>query len=423
MEQLQSPFVFLSYATPDRQRAREIHRFLEVNGINVWIDEERLDGGQPWKLEIQRAVNAADLVVLLISPASMERNGFYHREMGMVLENAQHRPHGRVFPIPVLLDAEMEIPERLAELHCIRLAGEADRDKLLRAVRRGLGQQEASRETIRRESEIDWSFHSLEERWEGLPGYDAQISWPRYTSSRYRLISHASDAIRAEMQLMLAGERAVKLAQQSDAHSFGQDRVLRTNALSVTVEDPVIQHHVLTQYATVYGYWAGAIHGFHAPRSWVFLLEPLIPIARLEVVFREPEVAFAVLQAEARTRLLAELEAMDPSETDDARTSRTAWIDEGTADWDAFGCFGFEPSGLGLRFAPYCVAAYAFGTLAVRIPYGAIEELLRRPYSDALGLRYGLDDAGASPTVQTDAGAEAAEWPPPSGSGQGDWWK
>jgi hypothetical protein len=189
----------------------------------------------------------------------------------------------------------------------------------------------------------------------------------------------------------------------------------------VTLEDPAIKHHVLTQYATVYGYWAGAMHGFQAPLSWVFMLEPLVPVARLEAVFREPDVAFPHLKAEVRARLLAEMEAGDPSETADSLESRREWINRGTADWDPFSCFGFEPSGLGLRFAPYLVAPYSSGTVSVRIPYGVIKEMLRRPYADALGLSHWFDDADVS--ADTGSDAEPASWPPPSGDDTGDWWR
>jgi hypothetical protein len=150
------------------------------------------------------------------------------------------------------------------------------------------------------------------------------------------------------------------------------------------------------------------------------LLDPLVPIADLRAVFKDPEAAFAVLQAQARARLLTRLEAMDPVEDEDERGFREDWIRRGTVDWEAFGCFGFEDGGLGLRFAPYLVAPYSFGTMSIRIPYGVIKELLRRPYFDALGLAYRVDDAGGDADA---AEAPAETWPPPSTDGEGDWWR
>lgn len=421
MEPLQTPFVFLSYANPDRERVLQVRDALEANGISTWMDGKRLRPGEFWELEIMQALNAASAILLFISHSSIDHTGYYQREMRMALEKAKERPIGRIYAIPVRLDPDVPIPEYLRDRHCPTLSGAADYEVLVDTLRTEFGLIDNARRAVRRESEIDWEFRTLEEKWQGLPGYEAQVAWPVYASARYPLVSHASDVIRAEMQMMLAGERAVMLDQQSDAHSFGQDKLHRTNALSVTLEDPVIKNRVMTQYATVYGYWAGAIHGFHGPRSWVFVLEPLVPIASLQVVFRDAEAAFPVLQAEARMRLFAELEAMEPSETEEGRASRKQSIDEGTADWDAFGCFGFEPSGLGLRFAPYAVAAYAFGTVSVRIPYAAIKELLRRPIFDALGLNHWSDgDDAAAPAEMN---ADAASWPPPSGSGDGDWWR
>jgi hypothetical protein len=419
MESLQTPFVFLSYAHPDRERVLRVYDVLSAHGISAWLDVKRLRPGEPWDLYIERALGAATAIVLLISRASIDRTGYVQREMRMALEKAQYRPVGRIYAIPVLLDPGMPIPEQVSHLHCLTLSGPADHESLVEAIRASLGESDRAREAVKSEAEIDWEFHRRDEAWEGHPGYEAQIVWPAYTSARYPLIAHVSDAIRSEMQMMLAGERAVKLEQQPDIHSFGQEKVLRTNALSITLEDPLIKHRVLTQYASVYGYWAGAAHGYHGPRSWVFVLEPLVRIARLEAVFQEPVAAFTVLQAEARIRLFAELEAVDPSETEDQRASRTEWIATGTADWNAFSCFGFEPAGVGLRFPPYQVTAYSFGTVSVLIPYAVVKELLRRPYFDALGLNYTFDEADAAAPAE----ADAASWPPPSADGAGDWWK
>lgn len=407
MMPLQSPFVFLSYATPDRARVREVRQFLQANGIHAWLDEEDIRGGERWELEIERALDAAELVVVLISPASMDRDGFYHRELRMVLERAQRRPSGRVFPIPVLLDPHMNPPELIRDLHCIRLTGQEGWDRLLRDVRGALGQQEQARDAIRQDAEIDWSFPSQEEKWDGLPGYDAEISWPEYTSTRFPLLSQVGDAIRAEMQMMLASERGVRFYQEPDIYSHGQEKWERTNTLSVSFEDPIIRHRVLTQFARVYMYGAGTLHGNHAPQSWVFVLDPLVPIHRLEMVFSHAESVFARLQEEVRTLVLAELEAHDPGESEEVREARRSWIEEGTKDWEAFRCFGFEPGGLRLRFAPYVVAPYAVGTVSVLVPYAVVKEHFHRPYVDVLGLRWG-DDSEVVPWQPTSE--ESSAW-------------
>lgn len=419
MEDLQSPFVFLSYAAPDKERVLAIREFLNASGISVWLDD-RIHAGQRWEAEIQYALNAAELALVFLSAAALEWEGYFQEEFRMIQEKARYRPDSRAFTIPVLLDAGMPIPEIVRDLRCVQLTAPAGYTELLRAIRGGMGQREREREAIRSEAEIDWKFHSLEEKWDGLPGYEARVSWPVYTSTRYPLISHIGDAIRAEMQMMLAGERGVMLDPQPEIHSVAQEKVFRTNALNVALEDPVIRNRVFTQYATIYGYWAGAAHGHQGPRSWVFVLEPLVPIADLRVVFKDPDAAFAVLQAQARARLFARLEAVDPVEDEDERDFRKDRIHRGTVDWESFGCFGFEDGGLGLRFAPNLVADYSFGTMSVRIPYGVIKELLRRPYFDALGLAYWVDDAAGDADA---AEAPAETWPPPSADGEGDWWR
>lgn len=388
METLPSPLVFLSYASPDRDRVLEIHELLVANGINVWMDVIQLHAGQRWEFEIVRALDSADAAVLCISHNSVDRTGFVQREFRMVLEKLQDRPAGRIYAVPVLLDPDVPIPYEIKHLHVQTLASPKDEDALIRAVRAALDQRAEVREATQSEAEVEWTFGSMKEAWEGLPGYEAEISWPSYRSTRYPLVTHASDAIRAEMQLLLAQMRAVKLDQRPAWHSFAQEPYRRTNSLSVTWDDPVVRNRVLSQQATIHTYGAGAAHGNHPCRSWVFILDPLVPVESLASVFEDPDAALACLQSEARPRLLEELEAIVSSHGDDDRRYRNQQIEEGTVGWDAFTCFGFEESGLRLRFSPYQVAAYVYGSPSVLIPYSAIAPLFRRPYMDALGLEW-----------------------------------
>lgn len=430
MEPLEPPFVFFSYASPDRDRVRPVYDLLSANGVGVWMDVERILPGQHWDSEIRGALEAAAAVVVFISRNSVDRTGYVQRELRMVVDKLHERPDHRIYAIPVALDPGVAIPDPLKHLHFLALASAGYQDQLLDAIHAALGSAERAREVAQIKTEVQWRFDSCTEAWEGLPGYDVEVTWPIYRSETYPLVSQISDAIRSELQMMVARERSAKLGQLPEHFSFAQRASQRTDLLRVTCGDPVIKGRVLSQQLEIYTYGGGAIHGNYGFGSWVFVLDPLVRIERLAVVFQDPDAGLALLQAEARARLkvaLAQLEQSRVSEAGPPSSEETVpvcvpgpWVGEegrpagaedprvreeelcvgeerpfeddllvyGTADWDAFAHFGFAEDGLLLLFPPYQVAPYYTGSHSVVVPYKSIFPLLRRPYADALGLSW-----------------------------------
>jgi hypothetical protein len=67
--------VFLSYASPDRDRVGPYADALESHGFNVWVDYKRLKAGQNWNFEIRRELEKAAVIVVFISNNSVDRRG------------------------------------------------------------------------------------------------------------------------------------------------------------------------------------------------------------------------------------------------------------------------------------------------------------------------------------------------------------
>jgi hypothetical protein len=64
--------VFLSYSRKDKEFAFDLKNSLEQQGIDVWIDQEDIRAGLKWSTAIQHGLRDSDLMILLISPTSME---------------------------------------------------------------------------------------------------------------------------------------------------------------------------------------------------------------------------------------------------------------------------------------------------------------------------------------------------------------
>lgn len=95
-------------------RCARVDQRLEKEGrIDPWLDEEKLYPGQDWDLEIEKAVEATNAVVVCLSNNSVSKEGYLQRELRFVLRIADFKPEGAVFVIPVRLD-ECPMPRRLS---------------------------------------------------------------------------------------------------------------------------------------------------------------------------------------------------------------------------------------------------------------------------------------------------------------------
>src|SRR5258708_2957744 len=66
------PYVFLSYASADRERALRIADLLEKQGVSVWLDRKGIGGGASWSGEIVRGIKGCAALVVACSPAAAE---------------------------------------------------------------------------------------------------------------------------------------------------------------------------------------------------------------------------------------------------------------------------------------------------------------------------------------------------------------
>ena len=83
--------IFISYASPDRERVLPYFNWLEKQGFNVWIDCRRLKAGQNWDFEIKRALDKATFVLMFVSNLSYDRRGYLQRELKLALDKLSEK--------------------------------------------------------------------------------------------------------------------------------------------------------------------------------------------------------------------------------------------------------------------------------------------------------------------------------------------
>lgn len=105
--------VFLCHSSNDKPAVRELYQQLRAEPwIQPWLDEEELYPGADWNLEIEKAVEASDAILVCLTNGSITKEGYVQRELRVVLDFADYKPEGTLYIIPVRLE-ECEPPRRL----------------------------------------------------------------------------------------------------------------------------------------------------------------------------------------------------------------------------------------------------------------------------------------------------------------------
>ena len=125
--------VFLCHAHSDKADVKALYERLIKDGVDVWLDKEKLLPGQDWELEIRKAVRESDVIVICLSN-EFNSAGFRQKEVRLALDTAMEKPEGEIFIIPARLEA-CETLESLRTWHWVDLFDDNGYDKLLRALR------------------------------------------------------------------------------------------------------------------------------------------------------------------------------------------------------------------------------------------------------------------------------------------------
>lgn len=110
--------VFLCYAKEDRNKVRELYHWLQKDNFTVWFDEEEILPGQDWELEIEKAINGTDAVIVFLSNQAIVKEGYVQKEIHHILDVALRKPEGKIFVIPLRLD-DCSVPLRLQAWHWV----------------------------------------------------------------------------------------------------------------------------------------------------------------------------------------------------------------------------------------------------------------------------------------------------------------
>jgi TolB-like protein/tetratricopeptide (TPR) repeat protein len=133
--------VFLSYAREDSAAARRIADALRGFGVEVWLDQSELRGGDAWDQKIRRQIKDCALFVPLVSAHTQSRGeGYFRLEWKLAAERTHLMAEGVPFIAPVVIDETPDsaaaVPPEFLRVQWTRLTGAEPTPEFVAQVKR-----------------------------------------------------------------------------------------------------------------------------------------------------------------------------------------------------------------------------------------------------------------------------------------------
>jgi TolB-like protein/Tfp pilus assembly protein PilF len=120
--------VFLSYASQDAEAAQKICEALRAGGVEVFLDQSELRGGDAWDQKIRKQIKTCALFIPVISHATHDRReGYFRLEWKLAVDRSHLMDAELAFLMPVVIDDTRDdderVPDRFREVQWTHLPG------------------------------------------------------------------------------------------------------------------------------------------------------------------------------------------------------------------------------------------------------------------------------------------------------------
>lgn len=130
--------VFISYVHEDVVTVRRLFKGLEEAGLRPWMDEMSMEGGRRWDPELERQIELADFVVVVLTPSlALKTDSYVNKEIALAIERSKRiRSSSGSFLIPLVMSdnwSDCVYPE-LEPFHRLQLRSDTFAEDLARLV-------------------------------------------------------------------------------------------------------------------------------------------------------------------------------------------------------------------------------------------------------------------------------------------------
>jgi hypothetical protein len=359
--------VFVSYAKEDQDLALKYYDLFLQEGAAPWMDVKHLLPGQNWEAEIEKAFSDANVVVLLLSKRSVNKRGFVQREANDAIERLRYKQPTDIYVIPLLLEP-CDVPSHIAgRLQYVDLSTAG-----------AWGQVQASLKIAAEQQSIELTkgldagpfrvfTDRLEEQWQGAPGHDIKIEYPRFEST-------SLPDIAKELTVFFSG-RAARTLIESRQNPWDQSpdlfpKIDGFTAMNGRWDSFGVIHSTSRLLSLTYEvgwYGAGAAHPNAHFETYNFAIQDRLHLLSLENFFKDESAAIKRISELCIAALGREYWSRMGEMPDD---DQLKWFQNGAGpDVENFSAFTVSADHFTFLFAPYQVSSYAMGRWSVDVSF------------------------------------------------------
>lgn len=367
--------VFMSYAKEDRDRALKYYDLFLQEGASPWMDVKHLLPGQNWEAEIDKAFSDANVVVLLLSKQSVNKRGFVQREANDAIDRLRYKQPTDIYVIPLLLEP-CDVPSHIAgRLQHVDLSTAGAWSQVQASLRIAAEQQSIELAKGLNVGPFRVFTEKLEEQWNGVPGHDIKIEYPRFESASIPNIAK-------ELTFFFSG-RAAKTLIESRQKPWDQSpdlfpKIDGFTAMNGRWDDFGVVHstpELLSLAYEVGWYGAGAAHPNSHFETYNFATQDRLHLLGLEDFFKDGPVAIARISELCIDALGREYWSRMDEKPDDGQLK---WFQDGAGpNIENFTAFTVSADHFTFLFAPYQVSSYAMGRWSVDVSFYDLLDVLQ----------------------------------------------
>ncbi len=363
---------FISYASEDKDQALRYYKLLKEEGVIPWIDVYDLLPGHNWEVEISKALRAANIFILLISPRSLTKRGFVQTEANEAIERLKDKLPTDIYVIPLLLEP-CDIPSNIASrLQFLDVSNAGAWEQVKASLLIAAEQQSIQLRQGVTHGPFKLFREKLLDKEDRNPGYDIEMEYPCFEST---LIP----SVAKELSNLFLGRAHTNLISNR-VKPWDEDANIDSCASrSARWEDFGVKHatrRLLSLYFNISYYNSGAAHpnyyfetfNYAILEEKVYSLELTDFFVNINTAIQQiSDICFRDLSKQYWERTH---EKPDPEQIE--------WFENGTAKkLDNFLKFTVEADRFVFYFSPYEVSCYALGNWIVNISFFDLIDFLK----------------------------------------------
>ncbi|MGC0836439.1 TIR domain-containing protein [Pantoea agglomerans] len=175
--------IFLAHAKEDEKKTEEIYDCLVGKGYSPWMDIKDIPAGVNWDFEIQKNFSNSNLIIIILSKISTQKNGYIRREINDAIEKLKYVKPDDIFVIPLLID-DAQVPSFISsKIQFIDFKRDDGWEILDKSLKLAAIQQNMELSSGITYGLFTLTSEKLYENYDKIPGHEIEVFYPKIASN------------------------------------------------------------------------------------------------------------------------------------------------------------------------------------------------------------------------------------------------